>query len=96
MTRKEQGEIWWANLPAPLNWRPVLILTRTDAISKLLWVTVAPLTRTMRRIQSEVVLEPDDDGVPQQCAVTLDNIYRHRRTGLVDSAPGDALDDTDG
>jgi mRNA interferase MazF len=71
---KQQAQIWWANLPAPLNWRPVLILTRSSALANLLWVTVAPLTRTTRGIESEVLLDPDDDGVPQSCAVTLDNI----------------------
>jgi mRNA interferase MazF len=73
MPRKEQGQIWWTNLPEPLGWRPVLIITRSDALPKLLWVTVAPLTRTIRGIESEVVLEPTD-GVPERCAVSLDNI----------------------
>ena len=73
MPPKQQGQIWWANLPEPLGWRPVLILTRTDALPKLLWVTVAPLTRTIRGIETEVVLERAD-GVPERCAVTLDNI----------------------
>ena len=71
--RKEQGQVWWANLPDPLGWRPVLILTRSDAIPNLLWVTVAPLTRTVRGIETEVVLTPAD-GVPERSAVTLDNI----------------------
>ena len=74
MPAKRQGQVWWANLPVPLNWRPVLILTRDSALTNLLWVTVAPLTRTIRGINSEVILEPDDDGVPQRCAVTLDSI----------------------
>lgn len=73
MRRKEQGAIWWANLPEPLGWRPVLILTRRDAIPKLLWVTVAPLTRTVRGIETEVSLGPED-GLPERCAVTLDNM----------------------
>ncbi len=73
MVAKGQGQIWWANLPDPLGWRPVLILTRDDALRKLRYVTVAPLTRTIRGIDSEVVLEPDD-GVPARSAVTLDNI----------------------
>jgi mRNA interferase MazF len=73
MAAKAQGEIWWANLPEPLGWRPVLILTRTDVIPNLLWVTVAPVTRTIRGIPSEVELDLSD-GVPHPCAVTLDNI----------------------
>ena len=69
----EQGEVWWANMPEPLGWRPVLVLTRSDAAPKLQWVTVAPLTGTIRGIPTEVALAPED-GVPRRCAVTLDNI----------------------
>lgn len=73
MPARAQGQVWWANLPGPLGWRPVLILTRTDVLPKLHWATVAPLTRTIRGIGSEVILDVGD-GVPQRCAVTLDNI----------------------
>jgi mRNA interferase MazF len=52
----------------------VLVLTRDSVIEQLHWVTVAPLTRTIRGLESEVVLEPDADSVPERCAVTLDNI----------------------
>ncbi|MGC8640756.1 MAG: type II toxin-antitoxin system PemK/MazF family toxin [Isosphaeraceae bacterium] len=73
MVGESQGQIWWANLPDPLGWRPVLILTRSDALTTLHYATVAPLTRTIRGIDTKVVLEPED-GVPSRCAVTLDNI----------------------
>jgi mRNA interferase MazF len=73
MVDKAQGQIWWANLPDPLGWRPVLILTRDNALPKLHYATVAPLTRTVRGLDSEVILEPED-GVPSRSAVTLDNI----------------------
>lgn len=68
-----QGEVWWAELPAPANRRPVLILTRSGAIPHLLNVTVAPLTRTIRGIESEVALSPAH-GVPTACCVSTDNI----------------------
>lgn len=35
---------------------------------------MAPLTRTIRGLDSEVVLESDTDGVADRCEVTLDNI----------------------
>jgi mRNA interferase MazF len=73
MVAKAQAQIWWANLPAPLGWRPVLILTRDDSLPRLYYITVAPLTRIIRGIDSEVILEPED-GVPTRSAVTLDNI----------------------
>ena len=73
MAKLRQGEIWWANLPAPAGRRPVLLLTRTDAVEHMANVTVAPLTRTIRNIESEVVLSTEH-GVPSLCAISLDNI----------------------
>jgi mRNA interferase MazF len=73
MPETQQGQIWWANLPTPAGRRPVLILTRSNAIPHLTNVTVAPLTRTIRAIRSEMALSPAD-GVPTACAVSLDNI----------------------
>jgi hypothetical protein len=32
MASKAQGQGWWANLPDPLGWRPVLILTRDGEV----------------------------------------------------------------
>jgi mRNA interferase MazF len=69
----EQGQIWWAAHPDSVGRRPVLILTSSEALASLLWVTVAPLTRTIRGLESEVILETGD-GVPSRCVVTLDNI----------------------
>ena len=82
--RIRQGEVWWANLPDPLGWRPVLVLMRDSAIEQLHWVTVAPLTRTIRGLESEVVLEPDADQVADRCAVTLDNVATVEQMLLVE------------
>ena len=68
-----QAEIWWAQLPHPAGRRPVLVLTRSSVIGQRTSVTVAPLTRSIRHIQSEVILSPAD-GVPTACVVSLDNI----------------------
>lgn len=73
MAKIQQGEIWWANLAIPARRRPVLILTRTDAVDHMHNVTVAPLTRTIRHIDSEVILSPKH-GVPSLCAISLDNV----------------------
>ena len=58
MTHPRQGAIWWVNFPRPAGRRPALVLTRSDAIPHMTNVTVAPLTRTIRAIDSEVVLSP--------------------------------------
>jgi mRNA interferase MazF len=47
-------------------------------------VTVAPITRTIRNIDTEVILRPAD-GVPTLCAITLDNIFTIPRSALGDS-----------
>jgi mRNA interferase MazF len=51
-----RGEIYWAKLPPPVGRRPVLLVTRTAAIAVRTAVTVAPITRTIRAIPSEVPL----------------------------------------
>ncbi len=81
MAKVGQGELWWANLPPPARRRPVLILTRTDAVAHMTNVTIAPLTRTIRGIDSEVVLSPDQ-GVPTLCAISVDNILTIPKTML--------------
>ena len=44
-------------------------------------LTVAPITRTIRNVDTEVVLEPAD-GLPTACVVTLDNIFTISRVAL--------------
>jgi mRNA interferase MazF len=51
-----RGEIYWASLPPPAGRRPVLVVTRDAVIPFLTKVTVAPVTRTVRGIRSEVPL----------------------------------------
>lgn len=53
--------------------RPVLVLTREAAIPVLKRVTIASITRTIRGIPTEVVLD-EDDGMPVRCVVSLDNL----------------------
>lgn len=78
----KRGEVWWANLPAPWGRRPVLLLARNEAYAILTWVVVAPLTTTVRTIPTAVPLDPTADGVPQPCAVRLDNIQAIRKDWL--------------
>jgi len=67
-----RGEIWWAEHPEAGR-RPYLILTRQGAISVLNRVLAVPATRTIRSIPTEVVLD-EDDGMPQRCALSFDNV----------------------
>jgi mRNA interferase MazF len=83
MPRFQQGSVLWAELSPPFGRRPVVILTRDSALRKLNAFTIAPITRTIRKQDTEVILEPAD-GVPTVCAVTLDNIFTIDRKALGD------------
>ena len=69
----QRGEIWWAELPKPVGRRPVLILSRNRAVQVREYVTTAEITRTVRRIPTEVPLGPED-GLPKHCVANLDVI----------------------
>ena len=62
--------------------RPVVVLTRNVAIPLLRSVVVAPITTRVRGIPTEVPLGPDD-GMPRDCAATLDNPTLTARSTLV-------------
>ena len=68
-----QGDVYWIKFGKPDKRRPVLILTRSDAIPELNSVTVSSITTTIRDLESHVWLD-EGDGMPEQCAVNLDNI----------------------
>lgn len=68
-----RGEVWWAHLPTPVGRRPVLLLSRDAAYRVRTAVTVAPVTRTIRHIPTEVPLQRAD-GVPTRSVVNLDDI----------------------
>lgn len=63
--------------------RPVLVLTRNAAIPVLKRVTIASISRSVRNIPSEVVLDRED-GMPTRCAVSLDNLGEAWKALLVD------------
>jgi mRNA interferase MazF len=68
-----RGEVRWYRFERPDKKRPVVILTRDSILEYLGEATVAPITRTVRGIASEVPLGPDD-GLPEPCAVNLDHV----------------------
>ncbi len=65
--------MWWCELP-DIGRRPVVVLSRNAAIPRLRRTLIAPCTTTIRGLASEVVLEPNDDPVPQRCAINLDSV----------------------
>lgn len=77
----KRGEVWWADLPLPVGRRPVLLLSRDSAYQVRNAVTVAQITRTIRKIPVEVALD-SQDGMPMRCAVNLDIITTIPKTLL--------------
>lgn len=71
MSEPRQGEVWWAE--AEDKRRPVLIVTRDEAIPVLRWIVVAPVTRTVRNIPTELLLG-EAEGLPVECAASFDNL----------------------
>lgn len=79
----KQYEIRWANLPAPIGRRPVLLLTRTPAYQYLAKVVVAEITTTVRGIPQEVPLGRRE-GLERTSVANLDNVHVVPRARLGD------------
>ncbi len=67
-----RGEVWWYELPE-VGRRPGCLLTRQAAIGVLNAVLVAPATRTIRGIPTELRLGTED-GMPDDCALSFDTL----------------------
>ncbi|GMQ92601.1 MAG: type II toxin-antitoxin system PemK/MazF family toxin [Acidimicrobiia bacterium] len=74
-----QGDIWWAESESKR--RPVLVVTRSEAIAVLDWIVVAPITRTVRHIPTEIAFDVED-GLHAPCAAAFDNMQPIRKTFL--------------
>jgi mRNA interferase MazF len=77
-----RGEVFWLEL-AEEGRRPVVVITRDEVIPVLRNVLVALVTRTVRGIPSEVQLSEDDE-MPRECAVSLDNLRTVPRSLLTE------------
>jgi mRNA interferase MazF len=76
-----RGEIRWYTFAQPDKRRPVLLLTRDAVIDSINEIIVAPATRTIRGLTTEVVLAPED-GVPVVCALNFDHVGLAQRARL--------------
>lgn len=72
MSEPRRGQIWWGEAP-DAKARPYLVLTRDEAIPVLRAVLVAPVTRTVRGIPTEVAVGADE-GLPAEGAASFDNL----------------------
>lgn len=61
--------------------RPVLVLTRIQALSAMTKVTVAPITTTVKGLSSELLLD-ERNGLDHACAASIDNTTTIPTTSL--------------
>ena len=76
--RLNRGEIRWYTFRPPDKRRPVLILTRNEVMDRLNEFIVAPVTRTVRGLTTEVLLS-SEDGMPVACALNFDHLSLAQR-----------------
>ena len=72
-----RGEVWWAETPG--GDRPVLVMTRDPVADRIGAVVVAPCTRTVRGLMSELSLDRTD-GMPAACVANFDTLQTVRRS----------------
>ena len=68
-------------MKAPDKERPVVVLTRSSSLDFLGWVTIAPITSTMRGVRSEAALGIED-GMKGPCVVNAHNLMTVRKDQL--------------
>lgn len=82
MVEPRQGDIWWATVDKR---RPVLVITRSEVAGLLNRIVVAPVTRTVRDIPTEIPLGAGE-GLQSECAATFDNLSVVLRRELTEKA----------
>ena len=90
-----RGEIRWYTFAPPDKRRPILILARDEVADVLNELVVVPATRTVRGLDSEVVLTIAD-GMPTTSALNFDHIsmaQRSRIGAVVTTLPDDRWDE---
>jgi mRNA interferase MazF len=86
-----RGDVYWASLPGAAHRRPVVIVSRSEAVRVRSLVTIAPVTRTIRGLDSELVLGPDQ-GLRTRCVANCDSLRTvskrrlTRRIGSLDAS----------
>lgn len=68
-----RGDVIWHKFKEPDKTRPVLIITRDEAIPELNAITVISITTTIRDVDSQVILT-ESDGIREVSALNIDAI----------------------
>jgi mRNA interferase MazF len=80
-----RGEVWWVDFGDPKGpgikgheqgaIRPAVVLSANELNQARPLVTVAPLTRTIRRsVRTHILVEPPDGGITRPCVVMCDQL----------------------
>lgn len=78
----KRGEVWWYE-PPDAKRRPVLILTRDEAIGRVRDVIAVPATGTIRNLDTEVEIGVRD-GMPVECVLAIDNTLSAEKAFLTE------------
>jgi mRNA interferase MazF len=76
-----RGEIWWGEAPDAKG-RPYLVLTRDQAVPVLRTILVAPITKTIRGIPTEVPVGAEE-GLGVESVASMDNVLAFPKSMLV-------------
>lgn len=76
-----RGELWWGETPDEKG-RPFLVVSRDAANQVMARVLVAPITRQVRDVPSELAVGPDE-GLPDASVASFDNLRPFPKTMLV-------------
>ena len=78
MTR---GEVWLYRFSQPDKRRPVLVISRPEALEVMQTALVAGITGTIRDLPTEVLLGAES-GMKAACVVNLDHVFTIRQADL--------------
>ena len=79
--RVGRGDVWLHRFDSPDKRRPVVVLSRPEAIAYMSSVIVAPITSRIRGLPSEVRLDVEH-GMKGPCVVNLDHVQTVRQSDL--------------
>ena len=79
--RVTRGEIWLYRFGAPDKRRPVLVLSRPEALEVMQTALVSGITTTIRGLPTEVSLGAEH-GMKAPCVVNLDHVFTIRQADL--------------
>ena len=79
--RVSRGDVWFYRFARPDKRRPVVVISRSDAIDVIRTVMVAPITSTIRGAPSEVRVGVDE-GLKGPSAVNLDHVQTVEQSRL--------------